>query len=198
MSRRVLIDSSTKKVLYDPDLQKVLVETETPDCTTCDDLPPTNPSGPPVHINIQLTLSGACDTHALSGTVAYDTDLVFQEEGPVSGHTFCAHDIWANGQGHGDYWSGTFTDTCTLDATTENFGGGGAAGLFGRDRGDCTWWMVLPIFSYFAIAGICDGCNFAPFPLPFQMISGAGDPSGVYVFSDTSNGVTLTVTVTIS
>jgi hypothetical protein len=108
-------------------------------CNTCDDLPPTNPFGPPVHINIQLTLSGTCDTLTLSGTVTYDSDLSFALDG---GLNYCAHNI-----GGGPPWSGHWTATCTLDGSTLDFGGGGAVAGLLRPVSDCTWWMFVSGFN---------------------------------------------------
>jgi hypothetical protein len=159
-------------------------------CNTCDDLPPTNPFGPPVHINIQLTLSGTCDTLTLSGTVTYDSDLSFALDG---GLNYCAHNI-----GGGPPWSGHWTATCTLDGSTLDFGGGGAVAGLLRPVSDCTWWMFVSGFNESVNAGLCSSCSFVLDPVPFQMIAGAGDPSGTYMFSDTNNGVTMDVIITIS
>jgi hypothetical protein len=170
----------------------------TPDCTNCNDLPPTNPSGPPVHINIAMTLSGSCNGITYSGTVTYDVDLSFHVEGPVGGHIFCAHDISENGQGHGDFWSGHWTATCNTVGSSD-FGEGGAASILGRDFVDCSWWTFLPTFNPGpSTVGDCSACAISLTPLPFQQIAPAGSPVGTYNFSDTDSGVTLTIVITIS
>ncbi len=168
----------------------------TPDCTTCDDLPPTNPTGPPVHINITVAMSGTCNDFTFSGSVTYDQDLGFGLEGPVEGHNFCAHNILDNS--FGDFWTGNLTRTCTLDSSSQNFGTFGLGGLLGRDVSTCEWWLdfAMPTIPTGAL-GACGACSVSLANI-FQMIASPGDPSNTYVFTVTSGGVTATITMIIS
>ncbi len=170
--------------------------TTPPDCTNCNDLPPTNPSGPPVHINITFALSGSCNDFTFSGSVAYDLDLGFGLEGPVEGHNFCAHNILDNS--FGDFWTGNLTRTCTLDSSSQNFGTFGLGGLLGRDVSTCEWWLdfAMPTIPTGAL-GACGACSVSLANI-FQMIASPGDPSNTYVFTVISGGVTATVTMIIS
>lgn len=154
-------------------------------CTSCDDLPPTNPLGPPVHINIVRTLSGTCGTGTVAGSQTYDLDLGFVVQGPVGGHIFCAHDVATNS--FGAFWTGSFT--CNGDPLWNS----GFGGLLGRDFTDCTWWFNLDPFTIVS----CGGCPLS-FASIFKVIAGPGDPSGVYVFTETVTGMTMTTTVTIT
>ncbi len=172
--------------------------TPPPDCSNCDDLQPTNPSGVPVHINIVRTMSGSCGDIALSGSITYDLDLGFAEVGPVGGHFFCAHNIFDNG--FGAFWTGHFTATCTLNGATADFGSSGTGGLLGRDRSTCEWWFNLDGFGigWSSALGTCGFCEFIPSSI-FEMIAAPGDPSGIYTFTETgSSGGTLTTVVTIT
>lgn len=164
-------------------------------CPNCNDLPPTNPSGHPTHINVQRTLSGTCPSGLVfSGTIAYDLDLGFGLIGPIGGHNFCGHNIFDNG--FGAFWTGTYTKTC--GATSANFGGNGTGGLLGRDVTDCSWWFQLDPPTGIGLGiGTCGNCTIT-FSSIFQMIAGAGDPAGTYMFSETDNGVTLDTTVVIT
>ncbi len=169
----------------------------TADCTSCDDLPPTNPSGPPVHINIVRTMSGSCGDMTFSGSVTYDLDLGFSDE-DIGGHSFCAHNILNNG--FGEFWSGHFTKTCGLDGSHADFGSLGFNGALGRDKADCSWWLDLDAFALGVGGGTgsCSGCAGLTFTTIFQEIAGAGDPTGVYVITETMSGVTMTTTITIT
>jgi hypothetical protein len=166
-----------------------------PDCTSCDDLPPTNPSGPPTHINVVCELSGSCGDVNYSGTMTYDEDLSFTFQGPVGGHFFCAHNILDTGEG--GIWTGEFTQTCTLDETSSTFANAGTTGLLGRDTSDCSWWIEIDVFELGGggPVGICDGCFITFGSSIFEMV---GDPPNTYTFTRTDTGVTLTITVTVT
>jgi hypothetical protein len=161
----------------------------TPDCSSCDDLPSTNPAGPPVHINIVCAMSGTCGTGTAGGSMTYDEDLAFSLVGPVGGHIFCAHTIVDNGHTAG-IWTGEFTCNGSLMDNQ------GFNGIFGRDVVDCSWWFQLgPFLPGIACGG--GGCGL-PSGVTFQMITGPGDPSNTYVFTNTVTGFTMTITITIT
>ncbi len=121
-----------------------------------------------------------------AGSLTYDAVLGFGLVGPVGGHIFCAHNIFDNGFEPGA-WTGSFTCNGVLLFNS------GYPGLFGRDTTDCSWWFDLDSF----VIASCGGCGLG-FTTIFEEITGPGDPSGIYNFTETIGGLTLATVLTIT